>query len=58
MVADKKIRRAAIVDPEAEMVEPMLDFVFEQGLKPCCVIDTHTNADHFFGARGLKSKTG
>jgi glyoxylase-like metal-dependent hydrolase (beta-lactamase superfamily II) len=57
VVADEKSRRAAIVDPEAEMVEPMLDFVFEHGLKPSYVVDTHTHADHFSGARELKSKT-
>ena len=27
-------RRAAIIDPELEMVEPMLDFVFEHGCGP------------------------
>jgi glyoxylase-like metal-dependent hydrolase (beta-lactamase superfamily II) len=57
VVADEETRRAAIVDPEVEMVEPMLDFVFEKGLKPFYVIDTHTHADHFSGARELKSKT-
>jgi sulfur dioxygenase len=57
VVADEATRRAAIVDPEIEMVEPMLDFVFEQGLKPFYVVDTHTHADHFSGARELKSKT-
>jgi glyoxylase-like metal-dependent hydrolase (beta-lactamase superfamily II) len=57
VVADEKSRRAAIVDPEVEMVEPMLDFVFERGLKPFYVIDTHTHADHFSGARELKAKT-
>jgi glyoxylase-like metal-dependent hydrolase (beta-lactamase superfamily II) len=51
VVAGRETRRAAIVDPEAELVEPMLDFVFEQGLKPLYVIDTHTHADHFSGAR-------
>src|SRR5215217_7855747 len=50
-------RSAAIVDPELEMVEPMLDFVFEHGLKPDYVVDTHTHADHISGARELKSKT-
>ena len=50
-------RRAAIVDPEMEMVEPMLDFVFEHGLKPAYIVDTHTHADHISGARELKSKT-
>ena len=57
IVADEETRRAAIVDPEIEMVEPMLDFVFTHGLKPIYVIDTHTHADHFSGARELKTKT-
>jgi len=57
VVADEETRRAAIVDPELEMVEPMLDFVFEHGLKPSYIIDTHTHADHISGARELKSKT-
>jgi glyoxylase-like metal-dependent hydrolase (beta-lactamase superfamily II) len=57
VVADKGTRRAAIVDPEAEMVESMLDFVFEHGLKPFYVIDTHTHADHISGVRELKVKT-
>jgi glyoxylase-like metal-dependent hydrolase (beta-lactamase superfamily II) len=52
VVADKETRRAAIVDPEAEMVEHMLDFVFEHGLKPLYIVDTHTHADHLSGARG------
>ncbi len=57
VVADPETRRAAIVDPEAEMVEPMLDFVFEHGLKPLYVVDTHTHADHLSGARELRKKT-
>jgi sulfur dioxygenase len=57
VVADPETRRAAIVDPEVEMVEPMLDFVFEHGLKPCYVVDTHTHADHLSGVRALKKKT-
>ena len=57
VVANEATRRAAIVDPEAEMVEPMLDFVFEHGLRPSHIIETHTHADHFSGARELKSKT-
>jgi glyoxylase-like metal-dependent hydrolase (beta-lactamase superfamily II) len=57
VVADEETRRAAIVDPEVEMVEPMLDFVFEHGLKPSYIIDTHTHADHISGVRELKAKT-
>jgi glyoxylase-like metal-dependent hydrolase (beta-lactamase superfamily II) len=50
-------RQAAIIDPELEMVEPMMDFVFEHGLKPTYIVDTHTHADHISGARELKDKT-
>jgi glyoxylase-like metal-dependent hydrolase (beta-lactamase superfamily II) len=57
VVADRETRQAAVVDPELEMVEPMLDFVFEHGLKPLYVVDTHTHADHFSAARELKAKT-
>jgi glyoxylase-like metal-dependent hydrolase (beta-lactamase superfamily II) len=57
VVADRETRQAAIVDPELEMVEPMLDFVFKHGLKPFYVVDTHTHADHFSAARELKAKT-
>jgi glyoxylase-like metal-dependent hydrolase (beta-lactamase superfamily II) len=39
------------------MVEPILDYVFEHGLKPVYVVDTHTHADHVSGARELKAKT-
>ena len=35
----------------------MLDFIFEHGLKPAYIVDTHTHADHISGARELKSKT-
>jgi len=57
VVADPDTRLAALVDPEISMVESMLDFVFEHGLKPFYAIDTHTHADHFSGVRELKAKT-
>ena len=57
VVADPETRLAAIVDPEAEMVESMLGFVFEHSLRLAYVIDTHTHADHVSGARELKAKT-
>ncbi len=57
VVADPESRCAALVDPEAGMVEPMLDFVYERNLKPVYVIDTHTHADHLSGAKEIKAKT-
>jgi glyoxylase-like metal-dependent hydrolase (beta-lactamase superfamily II) len=57
VVADPETRLAVIVDPEAEMVEPMLGFVFEHSLRLAYVIDTHTHADHVSGARNLKTKS-
>lgn len=57
LVADPETKLAALVDPEIEMVEPMLDLVFEHNLRPRYVIDTHTHADHISGAKELKQKT-
>ena len=57
VIADPGTRLAALVDPEVEMVEPMIDYVFEHGLRPAYIIDTHTHADHISGARLLKTRT-
>jgi glyoxylase-like metal-dependent hydrolase (beta-lactamase superfamily II) len=57
VVADPGTHQAALVDPEVEMAEPMLDFVFEHGLRPRYLIDTHTHADHVSAVRDLKRKT-
>ena len=57
LVADPETRQAALVDPEMEMVDPMLDSVFRHSLKVVYVIDTHTHADHFSGAREIRAKT-
>lgn len=57
LVADPGARKAAIVDPEQEMVGPMLDAVYGHGLKVAYVVDTHTHADHLSGAREVLSKT-
>lgn len=57
ILADPETRLAALVDPELEMVEPMLDAVFRRGLRPAYIIETHTHADHFSGARELKART-
>jgi glyoxylase-like metal-dependent hydrolase (beta-lactamase superfamily II) len=57
VVADRATSLAAIVDPELEMVPPMMDYVFEHELRPAYIVDTHTHADHLSGARELGSKT-
>ena len=57
IVADHETRLAALVDPEIEMLDQMLDYVFKHGLKPAYVIDTHTHADHISGVREIKKKT-
>lgn len=54
---DPRARLVAVVDPEAEMVEPMLNSIFRHGLRPAYIIDTHTHADHISGAWESKSKT-
>jgi glyoxylase-like metal-dependent hydrolase (beta-lactamase superfamily II) len=57
VVADHDTKLAAIVDPELEMVEPMIGLLFKHRLRPAYIIDTHTHADHVSGARDLKCKT-
>ena len=57
IVADPKTRLAAVLDPEIEMVEPMLDTIFQHGLRPAYIIDTHTHADHISGVGEMKMKT-
>lgn len=57
LVADPATRLAALVDPELEMVEPMLDAIFRHNLRLAYVIDTHTHADHVSGAGDLRRKT-
>jgi glyoxylase-like metal-dependent hydrolase (beta-lactamase superfamily II) len=57
LVAVPKTGLTAVVDPQVEMVEVMLDTIFERGLRPAYIIDTHTHADHFSGAGEVKRKT-
>jgi glyoxylase-like metal-dependent hydrolase (beta-lactamase superfamily II) len=57
IVADPETRFAAIIDPEEEMAEAMMDEVFRRNLRPKYIIDTHTHADHISAARELKTKT-
>ena len=49
---------AAVVDPEASQVDRYKALAAQHGLRIRYVIDTHTHADHFSGARGLAQETG
>lgn len=57
LIGEPQSKLAAVVDPEEEMVEPMMDAIFRHGLRPAYVIDTHTHADHMSGAKEMKAKT-
>jgi glyoxylase-like metal-dependent hydrolase (beta-lactamase superfamily II) len=57
LVADPETKVAALVDPELEMVEPMLDALLRHGVRLRYIIETHTHADHVSGAREVRSKT-
>jgi glyoxylase-like metal-dependent hydrolase (beta-lactamase superfamily II) len=45
---------AAIIDPALDLVDRYIGEVGKQGLRVRYVIDTHTHADHFSGARALR----
>jgi glyoxylase-like metal-dependent hydrolase (beta-lactamase superfamily II) len=45
---------AAIIDPALDLVDRYIGEVGRQGLRVRYVIDTHTHADHFSGARTLR----
>lgn len=45
---------AAIIDPALDQVDRYIGEVGKQGLRVRYIIDTHTHADHFSGARALR----
>jgi glyoxylase-like metal-dependent hydrolase (beta-lactamase superfamily II)/rhodanese-related sulfurtransferase len=49
---------AVVIDPEARQIDRYLGLASRDGLRIHYVIDTHTHADHFSGARALKAETG
>lgn len=58
IIADKKTKEAAIIDPVLETVERDLKLVEELGLKLLYVLDTHVHADHITGSGIIKERTG
>lgn len=47
---------AAIIDPALDLVERYIGEIGKRGLCVHYIIDTHTHADHFSGARSLRSR--
>ena len=56
LVANEECCAAAIIDPALDLVDRYLGEVNRQGLRVHYIIDTHTHADHFSGARALREE--
>lgn len=57
IIADKKTKEAAIIDPVLETVERDLKLIDELGVKLVYVLDTHVHADHVTGAALIRERT-
>jgi glyoxylase-like metal-dependent hydrolase (beta-lactamase superfamily II)/rhodanese-related sulfurtransferase len=53
VIACADTRQAIVVDPELEEIDRYLGLAAEKGLRIRYLLDTHTHADHFSGAREL-----
>lgn len=58
IIADKKTKEAAIIDPVLETVDRDLKLIDELGLKLIYALDTHIHADHITGAGELRKRLG
>ena len=58
IIADKKTKEAAIIDPVLETVDRDIKLVEELGLKVIYALDTHIHADHITGAGELRKRLG
>jgi glyoxylase-like metal-dependent hydrolase (beta-lactamase superfamily II) len=58
IVGCKETCAAAIIDPALDLVDRYIGEIGKQGLRPRYIIDTHTHADHFSGARALRDHFG
>lgn len=57
IIADKKTKEAAIIDPVLETVDRDLKLIEELGLNLVYVLDTHIHADHITGAGEIRKRT-
>jgi glyoxylase-like metal-dependent hydrolase (beta-lactamase superfamily II)/rhodanese-related sulfurtransferase len=58
IIADKKSKEAAIIDPVLETVDRDMKLIEELGLKLIYALDTHIHADHITGAGELRKRLG
>lgn len=58
LIADKKTKEAAIIDPVLETVDRDIKLIEELGLKLVYVLDTHIHADHITGAAEIRKRLG
>lgn len=58
LIADRKYKQAALVDPLIEHIDGYLTLLKNHGLTLLHVIDTHTHADHISGCAKLMDLTG
>ncbi len=58
IIADKKTKEAAIIDPVLETVDRDLKLIEELGLKLIYALDTHIHADHITGAGEIRRRLG
>lgn len=58
IIADKKTKEAAIIDPVLETVDRDIKLINELGLKIIYALDTHIHADHITGAGELRKRLG
>jgi glyoxylase-like metal-dependent hydrolase (beta-lactamase superfamily II) len=58
LVGCRKSRAALLIDPEHHQIDRCLALAAREGVPIRHVIDTHTRADHFSGARQLAAAAG
>lgn len=57
IIADKKSKEAAIIDPVINTVDRDLKLIDELGLRLMYVLDTHVHADHITAASEIRKRT-
>ena len=58
LIGCEQSRAAAIIDPALDLTDRYIGEVNRQGLRVHYIFDTHTHADHFSGARTLRTELG